>query len=69
MNKILNIALNIETLSRKTNAAIIAITAVPFERRLEADTVNGQEMMDLGPLMDQSEMFHRVINGTSCVME
>lgn len=65
MNRILNIALNIETLSRKTNAAIIAITAVPFERRL--DCVN--DTWDLGSIIDQSEMFHRVINGTSCVME
>lgn len=70
MKKVINIALDIETLSRKENAAIISLAAVPFHKNGEGDSVLKYPFEWLDEEYSKMEFapFYEVVNATSCAM-
>ena len=70
MKKVVNIALDIETLSRRENAAIISLSAVPFYKYGTGDNILKYPFACLDEEYGKTEIepFYEVVNATSCAL-
>lgn len=68
MKQVINIAIDIETLSLESNAAIVAIAAIPFNKRCPVPTFDN--VFEVKPNMASESLspFYEVINATSCAI-
>lgn len=71
MKKVVNISLDIETLSCRENAAIISIAAVPFNKRGQGQFIIDRPFDCLG-IADKKtgtrDPFYEVVNATTCAL-
>lgn len=69
MKQVINIAIDLETLSLESDAAIISIAAVPFNPMVEEVNVfNVFQVFPQGAVKELEE-FYEVVNATSCALQ
>lgn len=71
MKKVVNISLDIETLSCRENAAIISIAAVPFNKRGQGQFIIDRPFDCLGIADKETgtrDPFYEVVNATTCAL-
>lgn len=69
MKQVINIAIDLETLSLESDAAIISIAAVPFNPKVEEVNVfNVFQVFPQGAVKELEE-FYEVVNATSCALQ
>lgn len=72
MKQVVNIALDIETVSRRENAAIISLAAVPFHKRGVGEYITDYPFEHLNiPSVVKGESFspyYEVVNATTCAL-
>lgn len=68
MKQVINIAIDLETLSLESDAAIISIAAIPFNIKVDEMSVfNVFQVFPKGAIKEMEE-FYEVVNATSCAL-
>lgn len=69
MKKVINIAIDLETLSLESDAAIISIAAVPFNPVVEEVNVFSVFQVQMDGSGESLDEFYEVVNATSCALK